>query len=306
MVVSAVLPPRTAWGFEFRSPATATGDQVQPSFGANTSLQSTASPLHGKRKIEDSEDEIEHTPVRSRSNEMDSFSNSFQQHHQQLSTASAPRYRTVVTPPSISKRPRLHPVSGKHLPVGRVLESLDRKGLQNLIEQICQSHPYLVSELTNLAPKVTVSTSIENLKTHLHAVYNALPYKGDQRGDYAYLRVRPYIEEFLSALTDYTSNFLPPHEGQPSNSLEFLDSATHLLNQLPVWTNPLNNHSRNVAYEDINTAWIVAIKEAVKRNNGLGLAHGGWEDKINKHNQNCGDKLLGAVNCILQELSWMR
>jgi protein Cut8 len=200
----------------------------------------------------------------------------------------------------------LQAISGRHLPISRVVESLDRKGLQNLIEAICQSHPYLVSELTGLAPKVTVTTSVENLKNHLHAVYSALPYKGDQRGDYAYLRVRPHVEEFLSALSDYTVNFLPPQESQPSNSLEFLDIATELLNQLPEWSNPLNNHHRNMAYQDLSTAWTVAIKEVIKRSNGLGLAHGNWEDKLCKHNANCGDRLKDAVKCIQDELSWLR
>lgn len=305
MVISAVLPPRTGWGFDFGT----TSSSTQPApVCSPAGIDVDSSLRNNKRKCEDDleseqedQDRVEHTPRKQIvSSDMESFNSSFQT---QLSTT--PRLRTMATPPSISKRPRFHSVSGRQLPIGRVVESLDRKGLQNLIEAICKSHPYLVSELTGLAPKVTVTTSVENLKNHLNAVYMALPYKGDQRGDYAYLRVRPYVEEFLSALSDYTVNFLPPHESQPSNSLEFLDLATDLLNQLPEWTSPLNNHHRNIAYQDISGAWTLAIKEAIKRGNGLGLAHGNWEAKLSKHNSNCGDKLTDALNCIRDELSWL-
>ncbi|ANB13965.1 Sts1p [Sugiyamaella lignohabitans] len=376
MVVSAVLPPRTGWGFEFAS-SSESASQVQdrpggqfgsPVFGlagennsgvsagatgfaGAATAPSTPTLRSGKRKMNsmdrydsdedhnienDNDNDVydeydEHRNFASHSqsrlngggpsgtrsvpgsafrgsnssvlnSEMDLFSSSFQK---RLSTGVSNRLKAHATGSKVSKRARTHTAMGHPLPIGRILESLDKKNLRSIIENLCQTHPYLVGEISNLAPRITVSTAIEHLKNLLSAVYNSLPFKGDQRGDYAYLRVRPAVEEFLSALSDYTSNFLPPTESQPSNTLAFLDSATDLLHQLPVWSNPVNNHHQWVCYDDIASAWIVAIREASKRAGGLGLVHDGWQVKLDKHNEKSDDRLKDAVACIRNELSWL-
>ncbi|CAN6636539.1 hypothetical protein TRVA0_016S00122 [Trichomonascus vanleenenianus] len=299
MVMSAVLPPRTGWGFEFSPKPESLAPPVSRH---NTNEEQPRSSQKRKASFDRMDEEEDGS--------MDMFNSSFQR---QLGVAPAPvaspatpRQHKIFAVPKVSKRVRTHNPGGRNLPILRVVETLDRRGLQNLIEAICQSHPHLADEISSLAPRVTVTSALENLKKHLESVFAALPYKGDQRNDYAYLRVRPHIEEFLSALGDYTSHFLPPNELQASNTLAFLDGATALLNKLPVWTSALNNQPTNRAYDGISAAWETAITEASKRANGLGLAHGGWESKLYKHNDASGNRLAGPLSCINEELAWLK
>lgn len=315
MVISAVLPPSTAWGFEFTP--TTTGKEQSPNntqtFNPFTSFTSNSSNAFNNRQSmkrkasfpdrnhmdEDEEDDLNHN--------YNTTNNNQPQQHQQPPQHRPIKARAHATPRGgISKRPRVQHFAGRKLPILRVVESLDRKALQNMIENICQANPEIAEHVTNIAPRVTIASAIDILKKHMESIYQNLPYgKDEQRGDYAYLRVRPAIEEFFSALVDYTSHFLPPNEQQPSNTLAFLDDATNLLHKLPVWSNPLHNHQKNVAYDEISNAWCLAIKEASKRVGVLGLAHGGWENVIQQHNQASGNRLSEAVECINQELSWL-
>lgn len=247
--------------------------------------------LSQKRKVSSSPDRID----------IDSEEDDYSQQPQQVR-------RNIATP---CKPKRARVVNGNHgLPISRLIETLDRKGLQSLIESACQANPAVASEISSMAPRITVSSAIEILKSHLETIYSQMPYaagrgQSDSRSDYVYLRVKSYIDEFLSAFADYTTHFLPPNESQPSNTLAFLDSATHLLHNLPTWTSGINNHQKNMAYEELNSAWILATKEASKKANGLGLAHGGWEHKLAKHNEESENRLKHAVNYMNQELSWL-
>lgn len=208
-------------------------------------------------------------------------------------------------PLKVNKRARFQRVVGRSLPVSRLVETLDKKALEALITSLVQARPDLTQHVLSLAPTVTINTALEALREKLEQIYHGLPYKGDQSGDYAYLRVKPGIEDFLNSLTDYTSHFLPPNEQQPSNSLAFLDAATMLLHRLPQWQTPENNHSKQVAYDRISEAWVLALQEASRRANGLGLAYGGWQHKLSQHNEMSNGLLTSAVNCLKCELRWL-
>lgn len=204
-----------------------------------------------------------------------------------------------------SKRARLERVTSRSLPVSRLVETLDKKALETLVTSLVQARPDLTQQIFSIAPTVTVNTALEALREKLERIYHGLPYKGDQGGDYAFLRVKPAIEDFLASLSDYTSHFLPPNEPQPSNSLAFLDAATMILHRLPNWNNPENNHFKQIAYDRIAEAWVIALQEASKRANGLGLAYGGWQQKLDQHNEMSHGLITPAVNCLKYELKWI-
>ena len=234
----------------------------------------------------------------------ETIDSSFQQNNS-YSFSTGPRQR-FVTPSKIGKRLRTQQTYRvKQLPIIRMVESLDRTELQKLLDNICQKHPSIVEEISSLVPRVTTNSALEILNNHMNHIYNCLPYRGDQRGDYAYLRVRPAIEEFLSALSDYTCHFLPPNEAQPSNTLAYLDGATSLLHRLPDWDNIINNHNKHMVYEELTSAWILTIREACKKANGMTLAYGGWKQKLEKHNELSGNRLEGALAVLAEELSWL-
>lgn len=285
MVISAVLPPSTGWGFQYSSASVPATPEKHEMINPFTTQQVQTEPRLSHKRKNHSPDRID------------------------VDHSDEERFNRPMATPTRSKRARMSNGHGLHgLPISRLIETLDRKGLQNLIESACQANPAVAAQISATAPRVTVDSAVQNLRSYLQAVYTHLPYTGkggDDRNDYAYLRVRGYIEEFLSAFADYTSHFLPPNESQPSNTLAFLDNATSLLHNLPVWTDGINNHQRNMAYEELNSAWIFAIKEASKKANGLGLAHGGWEHKLARHNEASNNRLQSALNYLNQELSWL-
>lgn len=328
MGVDAVLPPSTSWGFQFHG-STDTANTFPRPFDATSSSTTQVQRAPNKRKasspdsIEDdseSDSDLEKYSRRSLSPVSKASSNLFTSNLAAAESlnSSFQRYYLSPTPTSASsntyhrafnarirKRARVQSVSSRQLPVSRLVETLDKLGLENLISTLCHNHPELTSEITNLTPKVTVNTSLDTLKTRLDYVFIGLPYKGDQQGDYAYLRVKPAVDEFLSALADYTAHFLPPNEPQFSNSLAFLDGATSLLHKLPSWSNPINNYSKASAYDAISQAWILTLAEASKKSNGLGLAYGGWEQKLAHHNESSSNNLNTALAFIRQELAWL-
>ncbi|VVT45754.1 uncharacterized protein SAPINGB_P000874 [Magnusiomyces paraingens] len=204
-----------------------------------------------------------------------------------------------------TKRARFDRMSGRPLPVARLVETLDKKALETLVTALVHARPDMAPAIHALAPAVSVASALTALSAKLETIFLGLPYKGDQAGDYAYLRVRPAIDDFLAALADYTAHFLPPNETQPSNSLAFLDAATMLLHKLPTWASPENNHARTVAYDRIAAAWVLALQEAEKRANGLGLAYGGWQHKLDNHNELSGQLLTPAASYLRNALRWM-
>ncbi|KAK7202669.1 nuclear envelope protein Cut8 [Myxozyma melibiosi] len=203
---------------------------------------------------------------------------------------------------SLPKRARTE-IIGRPLPLARQLETLDARALKAIICQLADKHVYLSDEISGMAPVPTVHSSLELLTRYFDRISGAFPYKCDPAGDYAYLRVRPQISEFLDAVSDYTPHFLPPREQQVGNCLQFLDGVTTLVHKLPDWTTEANNSLKHAAYDELSRAWALVVREALKRANGIVLEYGGWRDKIEKHNQAAGGRLERAAQTVEEGLS---
>lgn len=209
-----------------------------------------------------------------------------------------------ATPYRIKKRARVQTVSSRPLSVARLIESMDKTGLESLISTLCYNHPELTHEVAGLAPKVSINSALVTLNKKLDAVFLALPYKGDQQGDYAYLRVKSLLEDLLATMSDYIAHFLPPNEPQISNTLAFLDGATSLLHKVPVWSNPGNNYLKNAMYDEVAQAWTLALAEAAQMSNGLGLAFRMWEQKLEQHDDLANNRLGQALTYMRQAMTW--
>lgn len=316
---NAVLPPSTGWGFQIQDSSSASqiNNASHFAFGSSTPLSARSS---AKRKLSspecidvdlesDSDSATKYSakrptnPSTFMSNVAFPETSNYDSHLLASSSIAYPQQHRKLSS-RIRKRARVQGLTSRPLPVSRLVETIDRLGLENLITTLCNSRPDLAHEIIGLAPKITVTSALDTLSNRLDTVFRGLPYKGDQQGDYAYLRVKPAVDDFLSALTDYMAHFLPPNEPRISNSLAFLDGATSLLHRLPTWTNPLNNHSKNTMYEEVSQAWVLTLTEASQQSNGLGLAYGGWAQKLAHHNELANNSLSSAVSMIRQEMTW--
>lgn len=170
---------------------------------------------------------------------------------------------------------------------------------------MCERHPQLADEVAQTSPRPSVSSTLQVLRNYQAALQSSFPLGGNTESDYAYNRVRQPLTNLLEALSDFTPNFLPPNEAQPSVSLSYLDGATDIIHALPRWSTPQNNIERDSAYDEICKAWVLVIREAAKRGGGIQLQYGGWDQKLAKHNQTSGGKLQGAVNELGSSLGWM-
>jgi protein Cut8 len=207
-------------------------------------------------------------------------------------------------PPRQMKRMRTN-LSGRPLPLPRLLETLSADEMRNLLQSICQRHPDIGNEVVSTAPRPSIQSTLEVLSKYEAAFQAAFPFGGSSSSDYAYNRVRQQLIELLDSLKDFTPHYLPPYEQQPATSLAFLDGATDIIHRLPNWDTYQHNRLKDDAYEEMAKAWAIVIREAAKKAGGIQLQYGGWDQKIAKHNEVSGGKMLEAVNELRGGLGWM-
>jgi protein Cut8 len=195
-------------------------------------------------------------------------------------------------------------VTGRKLPLPRLLETLSTDDMRNLLQSICQRHPDIGNEVVAAAPRPSIQSTLEVLSKYETTFHSALPL-GGRSSDYAYNRVRQQLIELLESLKDFTPHFLPPNEDQPATSLAFLDGATEIIHRLPDWDTYQHNRHKQEAYEEMAKAWAIVIREAAKKAGGIQLQYGGWDQKIAKHNEVSGGKMQEAVNELRSSLGWM-
>jgi protein Cut8 len=196
-------------------------------------------------------------------------------------------------------------LSGRPLPLPRLLETLSADEMRNLLQSICQRHPDIGNEVVSTAPRPSIQSTLEVLAKYESAFQAAFPFGGRSSSDYAYNRVRQQLIELLESLKDFTPHYLPPNEQQPATSLAFLDGATEIIHRLPNWDNYQHNRHKEEAYEEMAKAWAIVIREAAKKAGGIQLQYGGWDQKIAKHNEISGGKMMEAVNELRGGLGWM-
>lgn len=214
--------------------------------------------------------------------------------------------------PAISNRPLARPskkvrsneLIGRPLTLSRLLETLDSTQLRTVLERICERHPDIGQEVISGAPRPTVNSAMGVLREYELKLKAAVPY-GESSPEYTYYRVKDHLVALIDALADFTPQFLPPIETQPTKSLEFLDSATHLIHELPNWEPQAYRHHKENAYEDIAKAWELVIIEAAKRGGGFNLHSAGWDNKLSQHNAQAGGRLAPAVSAMGNSVGWM-
>jgi protein Cut8 len=221
-----------------------------------------------------------------------------------ISPTASPAFapRTIARP---SKKVRANEVTGRPLALPRLLETLDAESLRSVLQTICQRHPQIGTEVVASAPRPSVTAAVKVLSEYQEKLREAFPFGGNAGSDYAYNRVKQQLADLIDALTDFTPHYLPPNENQTTVSLDYLDSATKVIHDLPEWDSQSHRHHKDNAYDDISKAWALVISEASKRGGGFQLHSGGWDQRLAKHNEQSSGRMQAAVNALGSNLGWM-
>lgn len=203
-----------------------------------------------------------------------------------------------------SKKARANDAIGRPLTLPRLLETLDTDQLRTVLERICDRHPEIGQEVVSQAPRPSVESAIAVLQDYQDKLNAAVPY-GETSPEYTYQRVKDALVAMLDALADFTPQFLPPIETQPTRSLQFLNGATNFIHNLPDWEPQMYRHHKENAYEDISKAWALVINEASKRGAGFNLHSDGWDATLNRHNTRSNGRLGTAVAAMAENVGWM-
>lgn len=221
-----------------------------------------------------------------------------------VSPSNSPKIPTRIIARA-TKKPRGNEVTGRPLALPRLLETLDAQSLRQVLQTICERHPDIGSEVVTSAPRPSVASAVEVLNQYQDKLREAFPFGGNPGSDYAYNRVKQALTDLIDALTDFTPHYLPPNENQTTVSLNYLDSATKVVHDLPEWDSQSHKHHKDTAYDEISRAWALVVSEASKRGGGFQLHSGGWDQRLVKHNEQSGGRMQVAVNALGSNLGWM-
>ncbi|KAK3181843.1 DNA repair protein rad52 [Lecanicillium sp. MT-2017a] len=213
----------------------------------------------------------------------------------------APSARNIARP---SKKVRSNEVAGRPLALPRLLETLDTDQLRTALERICERHPDIGHEVVSGAPRPSVESVLDVLRGYQEKLNNAVPY-GESSAEYTYYRIKEPLVALTEALSEFTPQFLPPVETQPTKSLQFLDGATNIIHELPDWEPQAYRHHKDSAYDDISKAWALVINEAAKRAGGFNLHSGGWDETLSRHNERSGGRLASAITAMANSVGWI-
>lgn len=197
--------------------------------------------------------------------------------------------------PSRQKRAKTTKILGQSLPVHRIIETLDRNALQLLLQQVAAANPQVAQSIVDLAPKPETKDALAVMRAKFDAITAHLPYKCSAESDYSYTRVKPYLCEFLSTLSDFILNMLPPLEVDLQPACTILDAITEMIHKLPNFSNSEFQYTHAMAYDQLSTLWQILLDAADERLLVRVEAEMGLLRRLQKHNELSGGKLTQAV-----------
>ncbi|KAK3673768.1 Tethering factor for nuclear proteasome sts1 [Recurvomyces mirabilis] len=209
------------------------------------------------------------------------------------------------TPRSL-KRTRTGAAVGKPLSLPRLLETLSAADMRQLLQNVADQHPELQQEIVTQAPRPSIESTLSVLRTYEDDFRKAFPLGNRPTSDYSYNRVHQHLKHLIEAMRDYTPHFLPPQETQTLSSLNYLDSVTTIIHNLPDWDSYQHQRHKNEAYDEISKAWALVIREASKRAGGFHLQFGEWDQKLHEHNSKSSGKLEEVVHELQAALGFMQ
>lgn len=184
----------------------------------------------------------------------------------------------------INKRAKIPIIKGEVLPIPRVIESLDHKATSNLLNDLLTIHPELHETIMKIKPKIPLEASIKVIFNKFTMIKENLPYKGDLQNDYSYLRIKPFLNEFLNCLSDFILSYLPPIQDDLADSLNFIVYSTNLVLELPKFDNDEFKYIRAKCFEQFSNTWLIILNNIYSSGSGSGTDNDHNENDENLYN----------------------
>lgn len=161
-----------------------------------------------------------------------------------------------------SKTPR---ICGLSLPVSRLIETLNKDSLQDLLQQIITHHPETAATISKVSSKANLDDSVTLIRSKFQKITDHLPYKCDVESDYSYIRVKVHLTEFLNCSSDFILTLLPPMDVGLSYACSMLDVITTMIHNLPNFSNNEFQYTKSTAYEQIANLWLIILTNKANR-----------------------------------------
>lgn len=212
------------------------------------------------------------------------------------------------------RRTAVSGIQGQPLPLSRALELMDRVSLQSTLLELVKLHPEIQTTFMALQPPTrNLDQYVTLLQGKLEQIYANLPYSrlrdrlpddnGEGLNDYAFVRVKSFVIEFLDCLVDCLLESIPPQAQNPLQSLKLLDTATALLTQVPNFSTASNNYYKNVCYEQVSEIWTTVIRQVTGDITFFTTTSNilDWLQVLQNHNENSHGRLQKPLK-LLQTL----
>ncbi|KAJ1564222.1 Tethering factor for nuclear proteasome sts1 [Cladochytrium tenue] len=169
------------------------------------------------------------------------------------------------------------------LPLTRILETLQKEDLLNIIEGLVTQRPGLDADVAALIPRPSVSSAVAHLQLAKMKLDTAYPFSRaaagqDRSSEYAYNRVRTHLAALLELVGVYLTYFTQPaplaapsssssssaaaaadQNEYPAVAFGFLHHAATLAASLPRWASDAHHAAtRRACWTWVAHAWAVA------------------------------------------------
>lgn len=161
-------------------------------------------------------------------------------------------------------------IQGQPLPIQRGLELMNKEQIQSVLIEIMKTYPQTQQLVSNklIEFNFSIEECMELLKVKLEQLYGSIPYSRSYEmnnlNDYAFVRMKPYILEFLNCLVDCILDQIPPRVENLHDSLKFLDVCTNMTTHLPRFQLASNNYYYDKCLEQLSYVWCSVIEHIAR------------------------------------------
>lgn len=224
-----------------------------------------------------------------------------------LNAASNGTKQRISKPIRMKRARQPFEMHGIKLPLNRIVETLDKPQLQQLIMDLVNEYPQITNTVIEKSPIVTVDEAIQVLLHKLdNEIMRNLPYKMDPCSDYSFLRVKSFVVDFFQLLSDYTLNYLPPIENDLTIPLGFIKKfLMDVLPRIPKFNAMEFRYFHNVTIEKFNHILENCITQFIneKKQNILLIINENWLKSFKEIDEINGNAFTNIITLLDDEIN---